>query len=57
MDGFTGWMMLNALYAGLGSGATLVLFDGSPLWHPPLLWQMADEVGVTIFGTVGILLH
>ena len=47
-----GWMMWNWLVSGLASGATLVLYDGSPM-HPDFgaLWRMADEEGITIFGT------
>ncbi|GAA99999.1 uncharacterized protein L969DRAFT_78746 [Mixia osmundae IAM 14324] len=45
------WMMINYLWGGLLAGATLVLFDGSPLYHTQLLWQMAEELKVTIFGT------
>ncbi len=47
-----GWMMWNWLVSGLYTGATLVLFDGSP-GHPDLhvLWEMAAEHGVTHFGT------
>jgi acetoacetyl-CoA synthetase len=48
----TGWMMWNYLVSGLGVGATLVLFDGSPA-HPDLgaLWRLAEEEAVTYFGT------
>ncbi len=47
-----GWMMWNWLASGLASGATLVLFDGSPLHPGPgVLWEMAADEGVTIFGT------
>src|SRR3977135_800622 len=47
-----GWMMWNWLTSGLATGATLVLFDGSP-FHPDAgaLWRMAEEERVTIFGT------
>ena len=47
-----GWMMWNWLVCGLGAGATLVLYDGSP-FHPgpEVLWQLAEELGITIFGT------
>jgi acetoacetyl-CoA synthetase len=47
-----GWMMWNWLVSGLASGATLVLFDGSP-FHPTAdaLWRMADQLGVSVFGT------
>ncbi len=48
----TGWMMWNWLASVLQLGATLVLFDGSPS-HPDLgaLWQLAEDAGVTVFGT------
>jgi acetoacetyl-CoA synthetase len=47
-----GWMMWNWLASGLGSGATIVLYDGSPLHPgPEALWRMAAEEAVTIFGT------
>lgn len=47
----TGWMMWNFLVSGLSTGATLVLYDGSPLKDPSVLWKMADELKVTVFGT------
>ncbi len=47
-----GWMMWNWLVSGLASGATLVLFDGSPFFNDGhVLWQMAESEGVTVFGT------
>ncbi|MEE2731789.1 MAG: acetoacetate--CoA ligase [Pseudomonadota bacterium] len=47
-----GWMMWNWLISGLASGATLVLFDGSP-FHPKAsaLIDMIDEEGISLFGT------
>jgi acetoacetyl-CoA synthetase len=47
-----GWMMWNWLISGLATGATLVLYDGSP-FHPDagVLWRMAQEERITIFGT------
>jgi acetoacetyl-CoA synthetase len=47
-----GWMMWNWLVSGLATGATLVLYDGSP-FHPGAagLWNMAEEERLTIFGT------
>ena len=47
-----GWMMWNWLVTGLASGATIVLYDGSPA-HPDVgrLFRMIDERGVTHFGT------
>lgn len=44
-------MMWNFLVAGLSVGCTLVLYDGSPLHDPALLWNLVDELGITIFGT------
>ena len=47
-----GWMMWNWLVSGLATGATIVLYDGSPFEPGPgLLWRMVDEEGITIFGT------
>ncbi len=48
----TGWMMWNFLLSGLLLGATIVLYDGSP-GYPDLnvLWQLADQAGITHFGT------
>ena len=48
----TGWMMWNYLVSGLLVGARVVLFDGNPA-HPDLsaLWRVAEEVGITSFGT------
>jgi acetoacetyl-CoA synthetase len=48
----TGWMMWNFLVAGLLTPASIVLYDGSP-GHPDLgtLWDLAQDAGVTTFGT------
>ena len=46
-----GWMMWNWLVSGLASGATIVLYDGSPFSPDPgVLWRIAEEEGITIFG-------
>jgi acetoacetyl-CoA synthetase len=47
-----GWMMWNWLMSALATGATLVLYDGSP-FHPGsgALWRMAEEERLTVFGT------
>jgi acetoacetyl-CoA synthetase len=47
-----GWMMWNWLVSGLASGATLMLYDGSP-FHPSgdILWDFAEAEAVTHFGT------
>ena len=47
-----GWMMWNWLASALASDATLVLYDGSPTHPSPMtLFDLADEVGITLFGT------
>ncbi len=47
-----GWMMWNWLASGLGAGATIVLYDGSPFFDEGrVLWSMAEREGLTIFGT------
>ena len=47
-----GWMMWNWLTCALSTGAALVLFDGNPFHpHPGALWQLAEEEGITVFGT------
>ncbi|MDJ0832257.1 MAG: acetoacetate--CoA ligase [Gammaproteobacteria bacterium] len=47
-----GWMMWNWLVSALASRAMLVLYDGSPFYPDGnVLWDFADEVGMTLFGT------
>jgi acetoacetyl-CoA synthetase len=47
-----GWMMWNWLVCTLAAEATLVLYDGSPFHpNPNVLFDYADEVGITLFGT------
>src|SRR5947207_4227651 len=47
-----GWMMWNWLVSGLASGATLLLYDGSPfVERGRLLFDLADAEGMTHFGT------
>ena len=47
-----GWMMWNWLVSALATGATLLLYDGSP-FHPSgnILFDYADAEGMTLFGT------
>ena len=47
-----GWMMWNWLASGLASGATLLLYDGSP-FHPDgnVLFDFAEAERMTYFGT------
>jgi acetoacetyl-CoA synthetase len=51
----TGWVMWNAQIAGLLSGTTCCIYDGSPGGSKEqpdwtVLWRFADELGVTFFG-------
>ncbi|KAL3856140.1 hypothetical protein ACJMK2_010930 [Sinanodonta woodiana] len=47
-----GWMMWNWQVSALAVGATIVLYDGSPLVpHANILWDLVDELGITILGT------
>lgn len=47
-----GWMMWNWLVSALASKSSLVLYDGSPFFPDGnILWDYADEVGITQFGT------
>lgn len=46
------WMMWNWLITALGTGATVLLFDGNPT-YPDLgaLWCLIADLKVTVFGT------
>jgi acetoacetyl-CoA synthetase len=47
-----GWMMWNWLVSSLASGATLLLYDGSPfLYRGKILWDYAEKESMSIFGT------
>jgi len=47
-----GWMMWNWLASGLACGATLLLYDGSPLYEDGrILWRIAEEEKISFFGT------
>jgi acetoacetyl-CoA synthetase len=46
-----GWMMWNWLVSSLGAGATVVLYDGSPVFPSPnVLWRIVQDESVTHFG-------
>lgn len=48
----TSWMMWNWLVSGLGSGATLLLYDGSPFHPTPnILFDYLEQEKATHFGT------
>ncbi len=46
-----GWMMWNWLVSVLGTGATIVLYDGNPA-HPSIstLFELAERYGISLFG-------
>ena len=47
-----GWMMWNWLVSSLAVGATIVLYDGSPLYPDSgAMWKMAQDLGINVFGT------
>jgi acetoacetyl-CoA synthetase len=54
----TGWMMWNLLVGGLLTDAAIVLYDGSPTHPgPERLWDLAETVGITCFGTSAAYIH
>ena len=54
----TGWMMWNLLMAGMLAGGTVVLYDGSPAYpNMNVLWDFAEEAGITFFGTSAAFLN
>lgn len=47
-----GWMMWNWLVSSLAVGATVVLYDGAAfIRRRPILWDMAADERITVFGT------
>lgn len=47
-----GWMMWNWQISALASGATLMLYDGSPFYPSPYaLWDYTTQYDCTLFGT------
>ncbi|GAL26086.1 acetoacetyl-CoA synthetase [Vibrio variabilis] len=47
-----GWMMWNWHVSALASGATLVIYDGNPVYpSEEVLWDLAERSSVTLFGT------
>lgn len=48
----TSWMMWNWVVSALACEATVVMYDGDPMVEGGfILWRLAEEVGVTHFGT------
>ena len=47
-----GWMMWNWLTSGLASGATVMLYDGAPMYQDgKRLFDFVDAEGINVFGT------
>ncbi len=47
-----GWMMWNWLVSSLCAGSAVVLYDGSPNYpDESVLWKMAQDLKITVFGT------
>jgi acetoacetyl-CoA synthetase len=47
-----GWMMWNWLVSCLAVGSTIILYDGASLIRDrPILWDMAADERITVFGT------
>ena len=45
------WMMWNWLLSSLGVGATVVLYDGNPMYPDTgAMWKMTQDEKITIFG-------
>ena len=47
-----GWMMWNWMVSGLATGATIILYEGSPFYPgPEAMFDLIDAQGITVFGT------
>jgi acetoacetyl-CoA synthetase len=47
-----GWMMWHWLISALASRATIVLYEGAPLYPDPgVLWRLAERERINVFGT------
>jgi len=46
------WMMWNWLISSLGLGATVILYDGNPMYPDSgAMWKLTQDEKITIFGT------
>lgn len=54
----TGWMMWNYLIGATLTGASIIVYNGSP-GYPDMnrLWALAEETGMTYFGTSAAFIH
>ncbi len=47
-----GWMMWNWLVSALQIGASILLYDGSPIHpHKNILWKLIEQEKISVFGT------
>ncbi|HEU4363026.1 MAG TPA: acetoacetate--CoA ligase [Mycobacterium sp.] len=54
----TGWVMWNAVVGALLSGASIVIYDGSPAFPDwGTLWDVAETADVTVFGAGAAYFH
>ncbi|MFX0182719.1 MAG: acetoacetate--CoA ligase [Candidatus Hodarchaeota archaeon] len=52
------WMMWNWLTCSLAVGATIILYDGNPLYPDwGAMWKLIQDEKITIFGTSASYLH
>lgn len=52
------WMMWNWMASTLGTGASLVLFDGNPSYpDTSTIWKILEEEKVTVFGLSASYIH
>ena len=52
------WMMWNWMLAGIGTGASLVIFDGNPSYpNSAAIWKVLEEEKVTVFGLSASYIH
>ncbi len=52
------WMMWNWMLAALGTGCSLVLFDGNPSYpDSSAIWKILEEEEVTVFGLSASYIH
>ena len=48
----TNWMMWNIVVSGLLTGATIVVYDGSPSFpHMDRFWELCADAAITVTGT------
>ena len=52
------WMMWNWLISSLAVGATIVLYDGNPLYPDTgVMWKLIEDEKITIFGCSASYIH